>query len=81
MRYPKFPIVPFHKNNNKVFKGNNAFLKLSHTHPTCYTFLIKRTLKNRYTRKQPTHFSTTPLRPKLKKKFFSKLANRTIWYA
>ena len=32
-----------------------------------FTLLIKKTPKNRYTRKQPTHFSMTPLRPKLKK--------------
>ena len=27
-------------------------------------------IKNSYTRKQPTHFSMTPLRPKFKKEFF-----------
>ena len=39
----------------------------THTH-TFYIFLIKKTFKNRHTRKQPTDFSMTPLRPKLIKK-------------
>ena len=68
IRYPNFSIVPFH-NNDKLFKGSNALLKLPHTHPLCYTFLIKN-LQNRYTRKQPTHFSMAPLRLKLKTFFF-----------
>ena len=36
------------------------FFKLLHIP----SFLIKKPLKNRYTRKQPTHFSMTPSRPK-----------------
>ena len=36
-----------------------------------FTLFNKKNLpKNRYTRKQPTHFSMTPLRPKFKKQFF-----------
>ena len=55
----------------------------THKHTHIHThFLIKEPLKNRYTRKQPTHFSTTPLRPKLEKKlFFKKTINHPIWYA
>ena len=37
-----------------------CFLKLLHIP----SFLIKKPLKNRYTRKQPTHFSMTPSSPK-----------------
>ena len=44
IRYPKFSIVPF-DNNDKLFKGSNALLKLPHTHPLCYTFLIKKPSK------------------------------------
>ena len=33
-----------------------------------------------YTRKQPTHFSMTPLRPKFFKKFL-KPENLKVWYA
>ena len=55
-------MIPFH-NNNKLLKGNNAFLKLPHT-PALLHIFNQKTLENRYTRKQPAHFSTTPLRPK-----------------
>ena len=44
IRYPKFSIVPF-DNNDKLFKGSNALLKLPHTPPLCYTFLIKKPSK------------------------------------
>ena len=27
-RHPKFSVVPFYNNNNRLFKGNNALLKL-----------------------------------------------------
>ena len=73
--YPKFSIIPFH-NNNRLFKSNSAFLKLPHTSHFVTQFLIKKPLKNRYTRKQPAYFSITPLRSK-----FKKIANRKIWYA
>ena len=66
IQYPKFSIVPFR--DNRLFKRNNAFLKLSHTHPALLHLLNQNPPKNRYTRKQPTHFSITPLRPKLKNK-------------
>ena len=47
--HPEFSIITFHS-NNRLFKGNNAFLKLPHTHtPFCYTILIKNTFKNRHT--------------------------------
>ena len=45
------------------------FLTLPHKHIFLH-FLIEKTPKNRYTRKQPTHFSITPLRPKLKRKIY-----------
>ena len=36
-------------------------------------FLIEKIPKNRYTRKQPTHFSITPLRSNLEKKILRDL--------
>ena len=51
------------------------FLKISHKHTPLFT------PKNRYTRKQPTHSSMKPLRPKFKKKNFQKLTNHPICYA
>ena len=47
-------------------------MNLSHKH--IFTpFNRKKTPKNRYTKKQPIHFSTTPLRPKFKTNFFRNL--------
>ena len=67
--------MPFHNNNNRLFKSNNVFLKLPHTPCLLHPFNKKETLNNRYTRKQPARFSITPLRPKFKKKKFSKPHN------
>ena len=50
-----------------------CFLKIPRIPP----FLIKKLLKNRYTRKQPTHFSMTLLGSKLKRKKL-KLIDRKI---
>ena len=46
--------------NKHTFQSNNAiFNTTTQTHFFLH-FLIKRTPKNRYTRKQPTHFSIMP---------------------
>ena len=59
-------------------EGNNVFFRaITHT-LAFYTFLIKKPLKNRYTRKQPTHFSITPLRSKFKKNFKTRRLHNLI---
>ena len=45
------------------------FLILSHKH-IFLTLFNQKSPENKYTRKQPTHFSMALLRPKLKKKKF-----------
>ena len=44
---------------NTFFTSNNAILTPTTQTHSFYTF-NKKTPKNRYTRKQPTHFSMTP---------------------
>ena len=49
-----------------------------HTHTHTHTRTRAHTRTYRYTRKQPIHFSVTPLRPKFKKKFFQESADHKI---
>ena len=49
--------------NNKLFKGNNALLKLRHTPHVVAPFLTKKTLENKDRRKQTTNFFIAPLIP------------------
>ena len=58
---------------NTFFTSNNAILTpTTHTH-FFYTFNQKKAIKNRYTRKQLTHFFKAPSNPNQKKNFFQNL--------
>ena len=62
-------LIPLFTLINTPFTSNNTiFIYITHTH-VFTLFNQKNPSKNKYRRKQLTHFSMTPLRPKLKKNF------------
>ena len=60
--------IPFFTSIDTLFTSNNAILTTTTQAHFFTLFNRKKPPKSRY-RKQPTHFSMTPLRHKLKKKF------------
>ena len=53
-------LIPIFTSKHTFFTSNNGIFNTNlHTH-FFYTSFIKETPKNRYTRKQPTHFSMKP---------------------
>ena len=55
---PQFTHTLFHT-KNIFFASSNAIFDIN-THTHFLHFVIKKPSKNRYTRKQPTHFSMKP---------------------